>query len=52
MIYFQGGECVDAVREDFEQMFLVSKERGLADTKRGLLGGLIDTVLRIFEPLL
>ena len=52
IVYFQGEECIRAIREDFEQMFLVSKERGLADMKRGLLGGLFDTVLRIFEPLL
>ena len=52
MVYFQDEECIRAIREDFEQMFLVSKERGLADMKRGLLGGLFDTVLRIFEPLL
>lgn len=52
LVYFRGEECVRAVREDFEQMFLVSKERGLSDVKRNFFGRLVDTVLRIFEPLL
>ena len=52
MIYFQDSGCVGEVREDFEQMFLVSKECGLADTKRSFFGKVLDTILRIFEPLL
>ncbi|MBQ2740601.1 MAG: cardiolipin synthase [Clostridia bacterium] len=52
MVYFRDESCIAAIREDFEQMFLVSKERTEADTKRRFLGKAFDTVLRIFEPLL
>ena len=52
MVYFRGEGCLADVKADFEQMFLVSKERTEADTKRHFLGKAVDTVLRIFEPLL
>ena len=52
MVYFRTEGCLADVKADFEQMFLVSKERTEADTKRRFLGKAVDTVLRIFEPLL
>jgi cardiolipin synthase len=52
MVYFRGGKASDDVRADFEMLFTVSRERTLANFKRGFFGRIFDTVLRIFEPLL
>jgi cardiolipin synthase len=52
MVYFRESACISSIKEDFEQMFLVSKECTLSNTKRNFLGKAVDTVLRIFEPLL
>lgn len=52
MLYFQGGGAVQEVERDFQELFLISKERTLADTKRNFFGRAFDTLLRIFEPLL
>ncbi len=52
MVYFRDAKAVDDVKEDFEQMFLTSKERTLSNTKRNVFGKIFDTILRIFEPLL
>ena len=51
MLYFHGGAVQD-VEQDFQELFLVSKERTLADTKRNFFERSLDTLLRIFEPLL
>lgn len=51
MVYFRGGKAADEVRNDFEMLFTVSKERTLANFKRGFFGRIFDAVLRIFEPL-
>ncbi len=52
MLYFQGCRAVLDVERDFQELFLISKERTLADTKRKVWGRIFDTILRIFEPLL
>jgi len=52
MVYFRDEKATAAVAEDFEQLFLVSKECTPATMKRSFFGRLVDTVLRIFEPLL
>ncbi len=52
MVYFRGGRATDDVKTDFEMLFTVSRERTLANFKRGFFGRTFDTVLRIFEPLL
>ena len=52
MLYFRGGKAADDVKTDFEMLFTVSRERTLANFKRGFFGRIFDTVLRIFEPLL
>ncbi len=52
MVYFKDERAIKDVRKDFDEIFLVSKERTLADVKRKLPARILDTVLRLFEPLL
>ena len=52
MVYFQDKEAVDAIGKDFEEIFCCSRERTLEDEKRSGFGKMVDTVLRIFEPLI
>ena len=52
MVYFKDEAAVSAIEKDFEEIFFSSKERTLQDGKQGFFGKLIDTFLRIFEPLL
>ncbi len=51
-VYFCGCEAVFALKRDCEETFAVSKERTKENVKRGLIGGLVDSVLRVFETLL
>jgi cardiolipin synthase len=51
-VYFSGSEAVQALKRDCEETFSVSKECTPENTKRGFLGKLIDSVLRVFETLL
>ena len=52
MVYFKDEAAVEAIRNDFEEIFLVSKERTLSDVKQGFWKRMVDIALRIFEPLL
>lgn len=52
VVYFEDEEAVKAVEKDFEEIFLVSKERTLSNVKRNLFARMVDTLLRLFEPLL
>ncbi len=51
-VYFSGCEAVGAVRADAEETFAVSKQCTLENTKRGLFGRLVDSLLRVFETLM
>ncbi|MBQ8309214.1 MAG: cardiolipin synthase [Clostridia bacterium] len=51
-VYFSGCEAVSALKRDCEETFAVCKECTPENTKRGLLGRLVDSVLRVFETLL
>lgn len=51
-VYFADCEAVAALKRDCEETFAVSKLRTVGDTKRGLFGRIIDSVLRVFETLL
>ena len=51
-VYFSGCEAVESVKRDCEEVFAVSKLCTPENTKRGVLGKLIDSVLRVFETLL
>ena len=50
-VYFSGGDAVQAVKKDCEETFAVSKECTLENTRRNLVGRLIDSLLRVFETL-
>lgn len=52
MVYFREEQAIGEIRKDFEEIFLASKERTLMDVKRKLPARILDTVLRLFEPLL
>ncbi len=51
-VYFCGCEAVMAVKRDCEETFAVSKLCTKENTKRGIVGRLVDSVLRVFETLL
>ncbi|MBE5740102.1 MAG: cardiolipin synthase [Clostridiales bacterium] len=51
-VYFSNCEAVMAVKRDSEETFALSKRCTSENTKRGLVGRLVDSVLRLFETLL
>lgn len=51
-VYFSGCEAVKAVKRDGEDVFAVSKQITAQDTKKTVIGKLVDSVLRVFETLL
>ncbi len=51
-VYFSNCDAVMQVKKDCEEVFIVSKECTKENTKRGLVGRLVDSVLRLFETLL
>ncbi len=51
-VYFSGCDAVMQVKKDCEEVFLTSKECTKENIKRGLIGRLVDSVLRLFETLL
>ena len=51
-VYFSGCETVKDVKRDAEEVFAVSKLCTAENTKRGLIGRLVDSLLRVFETLL
>ena len=51
-VYFSGCDAVLDVKRDCEETFANSKECTPENTKRGLIGRLVDSVLRLFETLL
>ena len=52
MVYFKDEQAIKEITKDFKEIFLVSKERKLSDVKRSVIGKIVDTILRLFEPLL
>lgn len=50
-VYFSGCEAVAHLKRDYEETFALSRERTLENTKRSVLGRLLDSVLRVFETL-
>ncbi len=52
MVYFKDEAAVSAIEKDFEEIFFSSKEWTLQDGKKGAFEKLLDTFLRIFEPLI
>ncbi len=51
-VYFAGCEAVADLERDCEETFLVSKLCTKENTKRGVIGRLVDSVLRVFESLM
>lgn len=51
-VYFTAPDAVMALKRDCEETFAISKERTLENTKRGWVGRIVDSVLRVFETLL
>jgi len=51
-VYFSGCDAVNEVKRDCEETFAVSKLCTLENVKRGVVGRLIDSVLRVFETLM
>lgn len=51
-VYFSGCDAVEKVKRDCEETFAVSKLCTKENTKRGIVGRLVDSVLRVFETLL
>ncbi len=51
-VYFSGGQAVMDVKRDCEETFALSRLCTKENVKRGLLGGLVDSVLRVFETLM
>ena len=51
-VYFCGSQAIFDIKRDCEETFAVSRERTLENTKRGVFGRVIDSVLRFFETLL
>lgn len=51
-VYFSGCGAVQDVKRDAEETFAVSKLCTAENTKRGLFGRVIDSLLRVFETLL
>lgn len=50
-VYFSACPAVADVKRDGEEVFAVSKQITLADTRRSFFGKLFDAVLRVFETL-
>ena len=48
-VYFSGCDAVQAVKTDCERTFAVSELRTIENTKRGFVGRLVDSILRVFE---
>ncbi len=51
-VYFANCDAVAAVERDCEETFVVSKLCTKENTKRGVVGRLIDSILRVFESLM
>ncbi|MBO7298082.1 MAG: cardiolipin synthase [Clostridia bacterium] len=51
-VYFAGSEAVLELKRDCEETFAISQECTEENTKRGVLGRLFDSVLRVFETLM
>ncbi len=51
-VYFSGCKAVDDLKRDCEETFAVSKLCTAENTKRGIIGRLVDSILRVFETLL
>ena len=51
-VYFSGCEAVNEVKRDCEETFAVSKLCTAENVKRGVVGRLVDSVLRVFETLM
>ncbi len=51
-VYFSGCSAVMDVKRDCEETFALSKLCTAENTKRGLVGKLIDSLLRVFETLM
>ena len=51
-VYFKDEQVVAQVKQDFEQTFSVSRECSSEYPKRGILGKLFDSILRVFETLM
>ncbi len=51
-VYFTDPTAVAALKKDCEETFAVSKLCDKENTKRGLFGSLIDSLLRLFEGLM
>lgn len=50
-VYFSGCAAVADLKKDCEETFAVSKLCTKENTKRGIVGTLVDSVLRVFETL-
>ena len=51
-VYFSGCDAVADLKRDCEETFAVSKLCTLENTKRGVVGRLLDSLLRIFETMM
>ena len=51
-VYFSDAKAVEEVKRDCEDTFAVSQQRTLENIKRGFIGRLFDSVLRVFETLM
>ncbi len=51
-VYFSGCDAVVDLKRDCEETFAVSKLCTLENTKRGVVGRLLDSLLRIFETMM
>jgi cardiolipin synthase len=51
-VYFKDRGVVAQVKQDFEQTFSLSRECSSEYPKRGILGKLFDSILRVFETLM
>jgi cardiolipin synthase len=50
-VYFSGCSAVLDVKRDCEETFAISKECTLENTKRGIMGRMVDSILRLFETM-
>ena len=51
-VYFEDEQAIAKLKTDCEETFAVSKERTKENTKRGMIGRLLDSLLRVFETLM
>lgn len=51
-VYFSGCQAIFDLKKDCEETFNVSKRCTLENTKRGVFGRFLDSILRIFETLM